>query len=252
MAAKCLSVDARCDQAAIFACALSFWNACRELAASGTRSNPAEYFGGGDCLMREAMEIGRGFEGWACNNVDFSVFDEVWPYLLEEEFGAACLTCFLRDPLSELDDNDYLWIALHLRLPIVFSDELSIPVNLFAPIPRFGFGFRGFRIQTVRNPIGSDDIVPFVMGDDPGDEGFGKRYFAVYGLGSDGILEHIADRSTYQGAFNLAEKLSPGIEFPAAANLGRLFDRFSPPGRSAKNYAGRAVTNGVTANGGES
>jgi hypothetical protein len=101
-----------------------------------------------------------------------------------------------------------------LRLPVILDDKLRIPVDITAPNPIAGTGFREFRIQTVRNSLDDGDVVPFVADDDPLDDEFGERYFGLYGVGEDGKLDHIADRKTYGEVFNLAQKLAPGIAFP--------------------------------------
>jgi hypothetical protein len=96
----------------------------------------------------------------------------------------------------------------------MLDDSLTIPVDLTAPNPIAGTGFREFRIQTVRNSLEDGDVVPFVADDDPFDEEFGETYFGLYGVGEDRKLEHIADRKTYGEVLNLVLKLAPGIAFP--------------------------------------
>jgi hypothetical protein len=211
---------ARADPAAVFACALSLWQACHEHAAREKEFNPSDCFNGIDQLMREVMGIGKRFEEWACEHIHFGELNDVWPYLLEDRFGEACLSRLVPHAIQQFDESDCLWIALHLRLPVILDDALAIPIILAAPNPISGTGFREFRIQTVRHSLGDGDIVPFVVDDDPFDEEFGERYFALYGVRQDGQLEHIADRKTYGDALALARRLAPGITFPSKPTFG--------------------------------
>jgi hypothetical protein len=79
------------------------------------------------------------------------------------------------------------------------------------PIPNSPF--RAFRIQTVREVAEDDFCEAFTLADDPFDDNFDPPHFALYGVGSDGLLEHIADRETYVEAVKLARKLIPDIAF---------------------------------------
>ena len=164
--------------------------------------------------MREVMSIGDQFEEWACQHINFNELNHVWPYMLEDKFGKACLARLFPNTLPQFNGCDCLWVALHLRLPVMLDDALAIPIDFTATNPTGGTGFREFRIQTVRDSLDDGDVVPFVADDDPFDEAFGERYFALYGIGQDGKLEHIADRKTYGELLILAQKLAPGIAFP--------------------------------------
>ena len=76
----------------------------------------------------------------------------------------------------------------------------------------------------MRDSLDDGDVVPFVADDDPFDGEFGERYFALYGVGEDGKLEHVADRKTYGEILNLAQKLAPGIGFPGTPTFQRALD----------------------------
>lgn len=201
------------DPAAVFASALSLWQACQKQ-ANGQKLNLSECYNGMDEFMREVMRVGNQFESWACSHIDFDELNDVWSYLLQDKFGDACLDLILPSAVAQFDETDCLSVALHLRLPVMLDDRLPIPVDLAAPNPIAGTGFLEFRIQTVRNSLDHGDVVPFVADDDPLDEQFGERYFVLYGVGKDGKLEHIADRTTYGEVLNLAQKLAPGVAFP--------------------------------------
>ena len=208
------------DPAAVFACALSLWRTCHEHAASEKDFNLSDCFNGIDQLMREVMSVGNRFEEWACQHINFDELNDVWPYMLEDKFGKACLAHLRPNALSQFNESDCLWVALHLRLPVMLDDALSVPFDWTAPNPIVGTGFREFRIQTVRNSLENGDAVPFVVVDDSFDEEFSERYFGLYGVGEDGKLEHIADRETYGEVLNLAQKLAPGIAFPSRPTSG--------------------------------
>ncbi len=201
------------DPAAVFASALSLWKACQKQ-ADEQKLNLSECYNGIDEFMREVMRVGNQFESWACLHVDFDETNDVWPYLLEDKFGDAFLALLPPSALAQFNETDCLSVALHLRLPVMLDDKLPIPVDVSAPNPNTGTGFREFRIQTVRNSLDDGDVVPFVADDDPLDEEFGERYFGLYGVGEDGKLEHIADRKTYGEILNLVQKLAPGVAFP--------------------------------------
>lgn len=165
--------------------------------------------------MREVMAIGSRFEGWACQHVNFNELNDVWPYLLEDKFGKACLAHLFPSVLSHFNEADCLWVALYLRLPVMLDDGLPIPIDLTAPNPISGSGFREFRIQTVRNSAEDGDVIPFTADDEPFDEKFGESYFSLYGVGENGQVEHIADRKSYAEVFDLVQKFAPGINFPS-------------------------------------
>lgn len=208
------SVTVLPDPAAVFASALSLWQACQKQ-ADEQKLNLSECYNGMDEFMREVMRVGTQFELWSCSHIDFDETNDVWPYLLQDKFGDALLTILPPSALVQFNETDCLSVALHLRLPVMLDDKLPIPVDVTAPNPIAGTGFREFRIQTVRDSLDDGDVVPFVADDDPLDEEFGERYFGFYGVGEDGKLEHIADRKTYGEVLNLAQKLTPGIAFPS-------------------------------------
>ena len=202
------------DPAAVFACALSLREACLKSAKANPQLNLSDSYNGMDEFMREMMRVSNLFEAWACAHVVFDELNDVWPYLMEDKFGDACLDFMLPSALAELDDSDCLRVALRLRLPVRADDKLRVPVDVRAPNPNASSEFREFRIQTVRDDLEEGDVAPFTTDDDPFDERFGPPYFGLYGVGDDGLLEHIADRDTYSDALNLAQNLAPGVALP--------------------------------------
>ncbi len=214
MTEKAVSKVEDLDPAAVFACALSLREACLKSAEANPQLNLSDCYNGMDEFMREMMRVANLFEAWACAHVAFEETSEVWPYLMEAKFGDACLDSMLPSALAEFDADDCLRVALRLRLPIQADDKLRVPVDVRAPNPIGGSEFREFRIQTVRDDLDESGVVPFSTDDDPFDEEFGSPYFALYGVGDNGLLEHIADRDTYSAALNLAQKLAPGVALP--------------------------------------
>ena len=88
------------DPAAVFTCALSFWHECtRDSRPCVGRVNFSECSIGGDEFMRVVMRVGTKFEQWACSRIAFAALEDVWPCVLEEEFGTACIA-LLGHPLS--------------------------------------------------------------------------------------------------------------------------------------------------------
>ena len=202
------------DPAAVFGCALSLREACLKGVEANPQLNLSSSYIGMDEFMREMMRVANRFEAWACTHVVFDETCEVWPYLMEEKFGDACLEFILPSALAKFDDSDCLRVSLRLQLPIQADDKLRVPVDVRATNPIGGSEFREFRIQTVRDDLDEGDVAPFTTDDDPFDEEFGPPYFALYGVGDDGLLEHIADRNTYSDALRLAQKLAPGVALP--------------------------------------
>jgi hypothetical protein len=204
------------DPAAVFACAFSLWEACNDHAAQDPSLNLSDSYNGMDQLMREVMHVANEFESWACPHVDFERLNDVWPYMLEDKFGEACLAVLVPTALAEFDNRDCLRVALRLRLPVKVNEDLPVPIDVTAYNPVSNSSFREFRIQTVRELLESSEIRPFTVNDEPFDEEFEVPYFALYGVGTDGLLEHIADRRTYLECVSLAQKLAPGIALPSA------------------------------------
>ena len=202
------------DPAAIFACALSLWNSCQGAAASQPELNLSECYQGMDQFMREVMRVGDEFEKWACRHVAFHELDDVWPYLLEERFGGACLEFMDADSLAAFAADDCLRIAFKLRLPMRVDGSLPLPVCVEAPNPLMDAEFQHLRIQTIRHEWDEDgEVAPFTEDDDPFDENYSPPVFGIYGVKA-GVLERIADRKTYADARALSAKLLPGIGFP--------------------------------------
>ena len=202
------------DPAAVFGCALSLWNECRKLTKANERLNLSECYNGGDEFMRVVVRTATRFEKWASLHIAFGKLDDVWPYMMEDKFGAACVGVMGAENLARFDDNDCLRVALHMRLPVKVSDRLPVPVDVTAENPLSGSAFRTFRILTVREFGDNDGCEPFTLDGDPFDEQFGPPFFSFYGVGDDGLREHIADRDTYAEAVRLARNLIPGIAFP--------------------------------------
>jgi hypothetical protein len=209
------------DPAAVFACALSLWEACQRETAQQPKLNLSESYNGVDQLMREVMRIGGLFEKWACEHIEFDELDDIWPYLLEDKFGESCANLMGVENLDKFDDSDCLRVAMKLRLPVRLCDDLCIPIDLTAANPIHNSPFSAFRIQTVRQLAEDDFCEAYTLEDDPLDDNFGPPHFALYGVGGDGLLEHIADRRTYSEALNLARKIAPGVLFPTNPVLGQ-------------------------------
>jgi hypothetical protein len=206
------------DSAAIFASALSLWQACHEKALCDKSIELSKCYKGVDQFMRVVMCVAHQFETWACEHIVFEELEEVWPYLLEEHFGEACLEVVPADAFTKFDDSDCLRVALRLGLSIRTDKSLPLPIAVSATNPTSGSGFRAFRIQTVRDNLEDNDAIPFTSDNDPFDSDFGPPYFALYGICDGGPIEHIADRSTYSDAVNLVIKLAPGVQFPTVPN----------------------------------
>lgn len=204
------SVGSVPDPAAVLGAAVSLWQACQR----DPRPDLSACYGDGIQWMREVMRVATQFEAWATHHVCFDDFDECWPYFLEDRFGDACVALIGADGLARFDERDCLRVALRLRLPVIGSATLIVPLELEVENPVLGSAFRSFRIQTVRCTPVEDGVAPMSVDDDPSDDEYGHPFFALFGVENDGRLEHIADRRSYAEAREFALKLAPGIAFP--------------------------------------
>ncbi|MEQ1859795.1 MAG: hypothetical protein ABMA13_07665 [Chthoniobacteraceae bacterium] len=217
----------RPDPAAVFACAMSLWKACDEAAKADDALDLSDAYNGMDELMRVVLRIGEAFERWCCAHVEFGELSDVWPYLLQDRFGTACLSAMLPHGLAQFAEADCLRVAMRLPVAIKVSEQLPIPVDLPAPNPITGSVFREFRIQTQRNHLDDGEAITFSAEDEPFDEEFGPPYFVLIGVAAENATEIIAARRTYAEIVTLAAKLAPGIAFPRAPT-------FSPKPNAAR------------------
>lgn len=208
------TIDAS-DPAAVFGAALSLWTAWRRIDGRPDGINLSQTYEGMDSFMRVVMKVASLFEEWACKHIDFDQNMDVWPYRLEDDFGEACLAEMLEESLDHFDEDDCLRVAIRLQLPIKLATGLPVPVDVRVTNTVPGSTFREYRIQTVRLRGDLDSVEPFVVGDDPYDDNYGKPYFGVYGADEKDILEHVADRDNYDDAVALVQKLAPNVEFPS-------------------------------------
>jgi hypothetical protein len=200
------------DPAAIFGAALSLWQECHARAQSEDHVSLSDCFAGIDGLMREVMRIGTLFEKWACRHVNFDELGEVWPYHLEDSFGAACLSVRPVQALMGFAEVDCLSVALELRLPLKLDPEWVPAVDLIANNTTTAAHFRHYRVQSVRLNRVTDEITPLLAEDDANDLDYAQAFYSLYGVDSEGLLEHIADRDSLAGIIDLVNKLFPGIE----------------------------------------
>lgn len=203
----------RADPAAVLGAAISLWQACQQ----EPRLDLSACYRGGIEWMREVMRVATLFETWATRHVCFDEFGECWPYYLEDRFGDACVGLIGADGLARFEAADCLRVALRLRLPVVCSDALTVPLEIEAANPVSESAFRRFRIQTMFCTAVEERIVSITADDDLHDKVRGTPVFVLYGIGPDGLVEHIADRPTYAAARELALKLAPGLELPEVA-----------------------------------
>lgn len=197
------------DPAAVFAIASSLQRACEVRVKNNPELNLAKVYNGWDQFTRELMRVAGMFEEWACMHVAFDHMEDAWSYYLENCFGEACLAVMDVSALASFDSDDCLRIAFRLRLPVWENGELPIPVDVVVENTCADSAFKAFRIQTVRDLLSEPLVVPYTDSDCPFDENLGERYFGIYGLDEDGIMEHIADRNSYGLARELVLKLAP-------------------------------------------
>ncbi|MCF7784677.1 MAG: hypothetical protein K9N47_01065 [Prosthecobacter sp.] len=201
------------DPAAVFACAVSLRDACKQ-AAKLNNLNISDLFQGVDQFYREAMRIAALFEEWACSRVAFDEMCDVWPYLLEDRFGAACLQRMSVEDLSGFDAEDCPVVAMKLLLPMLYQDAPRLPLDVKAINPVPSSPFTHWRIQSIRCLSGDDSFEPMIYGDDPSDPEYEPSILALYGVNAEGLVEHIKDFDRYADAVAFAGRLAPGVEFP--------------------------------------
>ncbi len=201
------------DPAAVFACAISLRDACDQ-AAKLNNLNLSDIFNGVDQFYREAMRIAALFEEWACEHVVFEEMCDVWPYLLEDKFGASCLQRMSVEDISGFDAEDCPDVAMKLLLPLHYQDAPRLPLDVKATNPIPASSFTHWRIQTIRSLSGDDSFEPMLYGDDPFDPEYEPSILALYGVNAEGLVEHIKDFDRYADAVAFARKLAPGVEFP--------------------------------------
>jgi hypothetical protein len=207
-------MDESPDPAAVFACALSLHNACLKRAAEEPGLDLSDAYQGMDTFMREVMRVAEMFEGWACRHVAFQELEDVWPYLLEDRFGAACLEIMSAESLAGFDVDDCFRIASRLRFPMWLDRSLPLPFCVEVPNPLAGARFGRVRIQTIRHQLDDGGVTaPFTEDDEPFDENYGEPVFGIYGVDEAGLVEHIADRANYHAAWSLMVGLLTGIGF---------------------------------------
>jgi hypothetical protein len=201
------------DPAPVFGCALSLWKEFKKPSSDAGNVNVSECYNGGDEFMRVIMRVGICFEKWASQHIAFDHLDDVWPYLMETDFGATCLRVHGAMSLAKFNTDVCLRVALALRLPIRLDTSLPVPVEVIVPNPTIGSEFRALGIVTMRESSDGEDHDPLTVDDDPFDPEFEPPFFSLFGVDEGGGREHIADRETYAEAVNLACKLAPNIEF---------------------------------------
>lgn len=206
------------DPAGVLGCALSLWQACQKCSAIDRDIDFSESYHGTDQFMREVMRVATQFEEWACSHIDFNRFEAIWPdgwpCVMENAFGDACLETVSPTELASFDDSSCLRVALRLQFPVRFEGRPPLPVDVTALNPSPESPFKKLKIQTVRDTVKGGFPIPYKSGDQPFDEEFQSPYFSLYGIAGDGVAEHIADRSDYEDAVKLAQKIMPGIQFP--------------------------------------
>jgi len=203
------------DPAAVFAAAWSLHEACVVRAKSDPSIDLSDSYKGGDEFLRQVMRIGDLFERWACEHVKFTELEDVWPYRLQDDFGAACLEVYHAGSLMYFDLDDCLRVALKLGVPVRAGGGLPVPVCVDAPNPNQGARFVRFRIQTVRQLLAeTGEMEPFTAGDEPFDEEYGKPLFGIYGGTAAGLLENIAYLTSLADASKLLISMMPEISLP--------------------------------------
>jgi len=203
------------DPAAVFTCAISLRGAC-EQSAKVENLNLSEAFNGVDQFYREVMRIAALFEEWACEHVIFDEMCDVWPYLLEDKFGTACLQRMSVENLSGFDADDCPDVAMKLLLPLHYQDVPRLPLDVTASNPVASSAFTHWRIQTIRCLSGDDCFEPMVYGNDPFDPEYELSILALYGVSAEGFVEHIKDFDLYADALAFVRKIAPGVDFPDA------------------------------------
>jgi hypothetical protein len=201
------------DPAAIFCCAVSLRDSAIPL-SDVAHYTLSDAYSGWNTFLQEVMRVATLFETWATAHVAFDHLGEVWPYLMEERFGDACVHVADIWALTSFHEMDCLHIAQYLRLPLYYDDELGIPLDIRAGNTVAGSAYAEFGIQSVRWHRAEAIVIPFIRGDDPWDEEYEFPRLALCGITVEGQMERIAEFTSYRDAVSLVTKLAPGIDFP--------------------------------------
>ena len=144
----------------------------------------------------------------------FEALTDVWPYLLMDRFGEACLTKVPLEAMADLGSDDLPVVAMHMEVPLMYREGSNLPLDLVAPNPVAKSAFVQWRIQTVRGRREEAKMEPMRYGDDPHDPEYEPPVVALYGVDATGELEHLRDSASYAEARSLVMKLAPGVAFP--------------------------------------
>lgn len=108
------------DPAAVLGAAMSLYKA-GHVEAERQHCNLSEAYSGGDEFMRQCMRVATVFETWACSHVNFDGTSDCWPYLLEDQFGAAFYSWFHPSELTKFTATDCPLVAVQLKLLLLAS-----------------------------------------------------------------------------------------------------------------------------------
>ena len=167
--------------------------------------------------MREVMRVGTLFETWSCRHIAFEELDDVWPYLIADQFGTAWLAVADIYSLADFNDDYCLRVAWELCLPIKPMSGTSLPVDVRAKNPNPISPFIELRIQTTKRSMDGRRTAYNALS---GEEVVAPVY-SLCGQLISGEVEHITDRISYKEIVALAQKLIPGTRFPSAPILRR-------------------------------
>lgn len=106
------------DPGAAFAASLSVYEACELESTGGNSNHYIHYDGGGVGFYQEVARVGRLFEEWASEHVDFDELGECWPYFVQEYFGEAVLDYMGAGELMNFNEQSCAIVANTLHLPL--------------------------------------------------------------------------------------------------------------------------------------
>ena len=106
------------DPAAILGAAMSLHTACHKM-LSVDEDSLSDAYSGFDEFMRQCMRVANLFEAWACDHVNFDETDEVWPYMLEDNFGTTVMELLAPTELTQFTEAHCVKIAAIMKLNLI-------------------------------------------------------------------------------------------------------------------------------------
>jgi hypothetical protein len=165
----------------------------------------SEIYNGADEFMRRCAHLGRLFEAWSCDHVDFNAMQDVWPYYLEDHVGPAVESMFWEQNCEipvRWGEDELLSLATKLRLPVRIQNTPNCSMNVeWAAAPAQQGRYQRYQVRTVRHSEDGWAMEHYTVEDAQERHAADNDHpvlFALYGsLESSGEWEFICEAPSY-------------------------------------------------------